>query len=115
MSLEPEAWTAVELGDGRLPGETILLVRVIPRARRSELSGVRNGALLVRLSAAPVDGAANEALRTLLAGVLGVPLRGVAIVSGERSREKRVRVSGLTPAALRQRLAAVLPAPGSGR
>jgi uncharacterized protein len=115
VSPEPGSSTAVELTGGRLPGETILPVRVIPRARRSGLSGVRNGALLVRLSAAPVDGAANEALKTVLAGALGVPLRSVAIIGGERSREKRVRVSGLTPAALGDRLAAALAATESGR
>lgn len=67
----------------------------MPRAGRSAFSGLRDGALLVRLAAAPVDGAANDELIALLARALKVPKRDIAIVSGERSRTKRVRVSGL--------------------
>ena len=108
MSPVPCSVKDIEVTLGRSPGETILPVRVIPRARRSGLSGARNGSLLVRLAAAPVGGAANEALRRTLAEALGVPLPSVAIIAGERSRKKRVRVSGLTLAALRDRLAAAL-------
>ena len=56
---------------------------------------MRGEAWLVRLQAPPVEGAANEELINVLAKVLGVPKRDVTIVSGERSREKRVRVAGL--------------------
>jgi uncharacterized protein (TIGR00251 family) len=70
-------------------------VRVVPRAGRSGLAGVRDGALLVRLAAAPVDGAANAELVDVLAKALGLPKRSIAIVSGDRSRTKRVRVEGL--------------------
>src|SRR5215510_5801002 len=72
--------------------EAVLAVRVIPRARRSSVAGMRGDAWLIRLQAPPVDGAANEELVALLSRVLGVPKRDVTIVSGERSREKRVRV-----------------------
>ena len=75
--------------------EAIFSVRVIPRAKRSEVAGMRGEAWLVRLQAPPVDGAANEELVVVLANVLGVPRRDVTILSGERSREKRVRVAGL--------------------
>jgi len=75
--------------------EIVLNVRVIPRAKRSEVAGVRGEAWLVRLQAPPVDGAANEELVVVLAKILGVPRRDVTILSGERSREKRVRVAGL--------------------
>ena len=91
-------------GDGCL-----LRVRVVPRAGRSGLSGVRRDALLVRLSAAPVDGAANDALLTLLADVLAVPRRAVTLLSGERSRDKRLLVTGRTADAVARLLAAVLP------
>ena len=74
----------------------ILDVRVIPRASRPGLAGTRDGALLVRLSAPPVEGAANAELIQVLAKVLDVPKRQVTIVAGERSRLKRVRVEGLT-------------------
>ena len=72
-----------------------LEIRVIPRAGRSGFAGLRDGALLVRLAAAPVDGAANDELISLLARTLKLPKRDITIVSGERSRSKRVRVAGL--------------------
>ena len=75
--------------------EIVLSVRVIPRAKRSEIVGMRGDAWLVRLQAPPVEGAANEELIEVLARTLGVPRRDVTIVSGGRSREKRVRVAGL--------------------
>ncbi|MET0215608.1 MAG: DUF167 domain-containing protein [Vicinamibacterales bacterium] len=74
----------------------ILDVRVIPRASRPGLAGMRDGALLVRLSAPPVEGAANAELIHVLAKALDVPKRQVTIVAGERGRLKRVRVEGLT-------------------
>ena len=70
-------------------------VRVVPRAGRSGVAGVRDGALLVRLAAAPVDGAANAELIEILAKALDLPRRRIEIVSGDRSRSKRVRVIGL--------------------
>ena len=58
-------------------------VRVIPRAGRSGIAGLRDGALLVRLAAAPVDGAANDELIALIARALHIPKRDITIVSGE--------------------------------
>lgn len=72
-----------------------LEVRVIPRAGRSGFAGLRDGAVLVRLAAAPVDGAANDELIALLAKTLRIPKRDITITSGERSRSKRVRIAGL--------------------
>ena len=69
-----------------------LAVRVIPRARRDEVGGERDGRLVVRTTAAPVDDAANEAVRRLVAEHLGVPRRRVRLVSGHRSRDKLLRV-----------------------
>jgi uncharacterized protein (TIGR00251 family) len=71
-----------------------LEARVTPRAGRSSVS-VRDGALVVKLAAAPVDGAANDELIALLSKALKVPKRDITIVSGERSRTKRIRVAGL--------------------
>jgi uncharacterized protein len=68
---------------------------VILRAGRSGFAGLREGALLVRLAAAPVGGAANNELIALLAKALKIPKRDIAIVSGERSRTKRVSIAGL--------------------
>lgn len=72
-----------------------LRVRVQPRASRDALAGERAGALLVRLRAPPVEGAANAALVRFLAGLLGVPAFAVEVVRGATSREKLVRVSGV--------------------
>jgi uncharacterized protein (TIGR00251 family) len=74
----------------------ILDVRVIPRASRPGLAGTRDGALLVRLSAPPVEGAANAELVQVLAKALDIPKRQVTIVAGERGRVKRIKVEGVT-------------------
>ena len=79
----------------------VLNVRVIPRAKKTELSGERDGALVVRVAAPPVEGAANEALIDFLARALGVPKRAVQIVSGERGRLKRIAIAGVTEAQIR--------------
>lgn len=71
-------------------------IRVIPRAARPGLAGTRDGRLLVRLSAPPVEGAANAELIQLLAKALDVPKRQLTIVAGQRGRLKRVKVEGLT-------------------
>lgn len=70
----------------------ILTIRVIPRARKTEIAGEREGALVVRLAAPPVEGAANDALIEFLARHYKVPRRAVRILSGERSRVKRVEI-----------------------
>ena len=79
---------------------------MIPRARKTELGGVRDDALVVRLAAPPVEGAANEALVDYFAALLRLPRRAVRIVSGERGRKKRVALAGVTAEAVRQLLKA---------
>ena len=79
----------------RASNAVVIAIRVIPRAARSEITGTRGGALLARLNAPPVDGAANAELIRVLAAALDVPKRAITIVAGERSRNKRVRVAGL--------------------
>jgi uncharacterized protein len=73
-----------------------LEVRVHPRAGRDEIVGERAGALLVRLTAPPVDGRANEALCRLLARRLRVAPTRVTLLRGARSRDKVVRIEGLS-------------------
>jgi uncharacterized protein (TIGR00251 family) len=73
-----------------------LTVRVQPRASDSRVTGVHGDALKVRLTAPPVDGAANEALVELLAGTFGIPTRAVTIVAGMSSRTKVVQLEGVT-------------------
>jgi uncharacterized protein len=76
-------------------GAADLEIRVTPRAGRSGFGGLRDGVLIVRLAAAPVDGAANDELIALFSKTLGVPKRDIAIASGQRSRTKRIRIAGL--------------------
>jgi uncharacterized protein (TIGR00251 family) len=81
-----------------------LRVRVQARARREEIAGERDGALLVRVTAPPVEGRANRAVCKLLATRLRVPASRVTVVRGARGRDKLVRVEGLEGGALRHRL-----------
>ena len=82
-------------------------VRVQPRASRNEIVGEQEGALRVRLTAPPVNDAANEALVDLLAKLLHVAKRDVRIIAGPTSRRKVVEVDNVTPDQLR----ALYPAP----
>ena len=82
-------------------------VHLRPRAHRDELLGVRDGVLIARVSAPPVDGRANESLCRLIASAAGVARSRVAVVRGERSREKLVEVRGLA----REQLQAALREP----
>jgi hypothetical protein len=77
-------------------------IRVIPRARRDEIAGERDGRLLVRVTAPPVDGKANAAVCKLIAGALDVTKSSVSILRGEASRDKVVRVDGVSDHALRR-------------
>jgi uncharacterized protein (TIGR00251 family) len=76
-------------------------VRVQPRAAQDAVGGVREGALVVRLTAPPVEGKANAALARFLARALGVAPSAVEVVRGATGRDKVVRVAGVTPAHVR--------------
>ncbi|MBX3296362.1 MAG: DUF167 domain-containing protein [Acidobacteria bacterium] len=80
-------------------------VKVVPRASRTEIAGEIGGAVRVRVSLPPVDGAANDELIRLIAKRLSVPRSAVEIVSGKASRSKLVRVTGVTSGQLRDGLA----------
>ena len=81
-----------------MPHATIA-VRVQPRARSDALAGLRNGVLVVRVMAPPLDGRANDAVCRLLAGALGVRRSAVTIVRGDRARDKLVAIEGIDQAA----------------
>jgi uncharacterized protein len=87
---------------------SILSVVVVPRAARSSIEQLADGAIQVRVAAPPVDGAANAAVLRFLAGVLDVPRSRLELTGGASSRRKRITVSGLTPDELETRLHAVL-------
>ena len=77
-------------------GTVIFPVRVQPRASKDEIAGEMGGALKVRLRAPAVEDRANEALVEFLAQLLKRPKSAVRILSGERSRTKRIEISGVT-------------------
>ena len=79
-------------------GSVVFSVRVTPRAGRDAIEGEYQDALKVRLAAPPIEDRANDALRRFLAARLNVPLSAVRIVGGEKSRNKRVSVAGVTRA-----------------
>jgi hypothetical protein len=77
-------------------------VRVIPRARETRLAGERNGALLVRVSAPPVDDAANERLVEYFARLTQRPRSAIRLVSGARGRAKRLAIDGISLDSMRK-------------
>lgn len=77
--------------------KTVIHVKVIPRSSRNQVFGFEEGTVKVKLTAPPVEGRANKALKELLAKRLGVAKKDVDIISGERSRKKTVRIHGLCP------------------
>lgn len=84
----------------------LLRVRVKPRASRDAIGGEREGALVVRLSAPPVEGRANAALARLLGEALSVPPTAVRVVKGATGRSKLVAIAGIDAATARARLGA---------
>jgi uncharacterized protein (TIGR00251 family) len=81
-----------------------LAVYVAPRAAANRLLGPYRGALKVALTAPPVEGAANAALITFLAGILDIPRGRITLVAGGVGRSKLLHIAGLTPAAVLARL-----------
>ena len=79
-------------------------LRVIPRASKTAIAGVRDGRLLLRVTAPPVDGAANVAVIAALAKALDVTRGAVRLVDGETSRNKSVEITGVTDVLVRRRL-----------
>jgi uncharacterized protein YggU (UPF0235/DUF167 family) len=90
------------IADG--PEGVSILVRVIPRSGATKIDGVRDGRLLVRLAAAPVDGAANDALIAFFAKFLKIPARNISVAAGLQSRNKRIVLAGIDAGSLKGRL-----------
>ena len=80
---------------------------MIPRAGVTKVAGVRDNRLLIRLAAAPVDGAANDALIAFLSEALDIPSRNISIAAGEHSRNKTVALSGMNAEEAERRLKTV--------
>ena len=86
-----------------------IAIRLQPRASRAAVVGERDGRMVVRVTAAPVDGRANAALCALIAKRAGVPRSRVSVVRGQTARDKVVRVEGADAATVRAALR-----PGAG-
>jgi len=87
---------------------SLLSIRVIPRSKKSAITGRRGDAILIRLAAPPVEGAANDALIEFLSKTFERPRRAITIVSGQKSRTKRVSIEGISDTDLSARLSAIL-------
>lgn len=81
-----------------------LSIRVMPRSPRNSIDGVRDGRLLIRVTAPPVDDAANEAVVGLLASALRLPRHALRIAAGATARNKTVAIAGATAADVLARL-----------
>ncbi len=86
------------------PSGATFAVRVHPRARKDAITGELGDALKLALTAPPVEGRANEAVVEFFAKLLRVPRSSVTIAAGETSRQKVVRIAGMSAAAVAERL-----------
>jgi len=82
------------------PDGVVVSLYVQPRASRTEIVGEQDGALKIRLTSPPVDGAANKLCCEFLAKRCGVPKRDVSLIAGETSRHKRLLIAGVDAAAV---------------
>ncbi|MFQ3549817.1 MAG: DUF167 domain-containing protein [Armatimonadota bacterium] len=76
--------------------DTILRLHVTPRSSRNEIIGFKEDVLYIKITAPPVDGSANSAIIKFLAESLKIKKNQIELISGEKSREKRVRISMLS-------------------
>lgn len=91
------------------------MVIVSPRASKTALAGIHDGALKIRLAAPPVDGAANEELAGFLSRLFGVAKSSFSIVSGQSSKRKTVKAIGLQPAEAQKIIGSAIAQAGGER
>jgi uncharacterized protein len=84
--------------------KAVLRLRVVPNPKRSEVVGLHGEAIKIKIQAPAMDGKANAALLEFVAEKLGIPIRQLALVAGEKSRDKMVAIQGIEEAEARQRL-----------
>lgn len=77
-------------------GGLVLSIKVQPRARKTELAGLLGNELKVKVTAPPVDSAANEAVLEFIANQLGLPRRCVSLQRGQTSQHKQIRIDGIS-------------------
>ena len=91
---------AIHQSDGRVT----FAIKLHPRAKKNAITGELGDALKVSLTAPPVEGRANEACIEFFANLLDVPRSSITIASGETSRNKVIRVTGMAAAEVRRRI-----------
>jgi len=79
-----------------LPGGVRLAVQIQPNAKKTEVVGVLDDALKIKLAAQPIEGKANEALVKWLAGAMGVSRSAVTLTHGQTNKKKLLEVAGVT-------------------
>jgi len=89
--------------------KALLKIRVNPRSSRNQINGWRDDVLQIKLTAPPVEGAANKAVLEFLAEQLGIKKSQIALVSGSTSREKIIEITGLSNGQIRCRIERQLP------
>jgi uncharacterized protein (TIGR00251 family) len=92
----------LEITENVAAGTVVFAVRVQPRASKDEIAGEIAGAVKIRLQAPALEGRANDALIEFLAQLLKTPKGAVRILSGERSRIKRLEIRGVTKTQIEQ-------------
>jgi uncharacterized protein len=88
----------------QVPDGVSVSIKLQPRARADEIAGLVGDELKIRVTAPPVEAAANEALLQLLARKLGRPRSSVRLIRGQTSRHKLIHLSGVTPEFVASRL-----------
>jgi len=88
-----------------------LKIHLLPRASRDEICGLQGDALKVKVTAPPVSGKANKALQRFIAKKLNLSASQIEIMAGQHSREKTLKISGISRAAVEKALGILLPAP----
>jgi hypothetical protein len=89
-------------------GGATFAVRLHPRAKKNAITGTLGDALKISLTAPPVEGKANAACIDFIADLLELPRSSITITAGQASRNKVIRIAGLTAAAVEQRLRSVI-------
>lgn len=82
----------------------IFSIRVVPRASRTEIVGIHDETLKIRIASPPVDGAANAEIIRFLAKTFGVSKRDVFILSGETSKNKRIKIENLSKSSFEEKI-----------
>lgn len=84
--------------------QTILTIYLQPGAKKSEVAGFHNGNIKIKVNSPPVDGKANEALILFLSDLLNIPKSSIEIISGKKSRIKKLKIVGISDDVIKQRI-----------